>query len=194
MAGKTTLADDLARWLARLSATVIRASVDDFHHPREVRYRRGRTSPEGYYRDAFDLERIRRLLLDPLGPQGDRRYATAVFDWQTDTPVVPTIHVAPDDAILVADGVFLLRPEFRDEWDFSIVVWASEHERLARSKLRDINKEQSADDVERLFRARYAPAHELYWQLVSPKQLADVFIDNERPLEPHIAYRDEARP
>lgn len=193
MAGKTTLADDLARWLGALSATVIRASVDQFHHAREIRYRRGRTSPEGYYRDAFDLGRLKRFLLEPLGPNGNRSYATAVFDWRVDRPVVPTLRVAPDDAILVADGVFLLRPELRGCWDFSIFVWASEQERLRRSKVRDVNMGQSASDVEQLFRARYAPAHKLYWQLVSPREIADVVIDNERPLEPRIAYRDEAR-
>ena len=48
-AGKTTLADDLAQRLALEGRQLIRASIDDFHRPRELRYRRGRDSPEGFY-------------------------------------------------------------------------------------------------------------------------------------------------
>ncbi len=37
-AGKTTLADELVSPMRALGRTVIRASVDDFHNPREIRY------------------------------------------------------------------------------------------------------------------------------------------------------------
>ena len=47
-AGKTTLADTLADALEAAGIAVIRASVDGFHHPRAVRYRLGRESPEGF--------------------------------------------------------------------------------------------------------------------------------------------------
>ena len=51
-AGKTTLADRVA---AALQGPVRRVSADDFVRPRDERYRRGELSPEGYYRDLFDL-------------------------------------------------------------------------------------------------------------------------------------------
>jgi uridine kinase len=51
-AGKTTLAD---RFAAAHPEPVRRVSADDFVRPREERYRRGELSPEGYYRDLFDL-------------------------------------------------------------------------------------------------------------------------------------------
>src|SRR5215211_9209362 len=70
--GKTTLADELARELRSLGREVIRTSVDGFHRPKSERYARGRHSAEGYYHDARDLGAIRRMLLDPLGPTGDR--------------------------------------------------------------------------------------------------------------------------
>jgi len=53
-AGKTTFADELAAALAPFGRPVIRAGVDGFHHPRAVRYRRGRESPEGFFRDSYD--------------------------------------------------------------------------------------------------------------------------------------------
>jgi uridine kinase len=62
-AGKTTFADGLA---SRIDRPVLRASEDDFHNPRAIRYRRGRWSPEGYYRDSFDIGSLVSLLLAPL--------------------------------------------------------------------------------------------------------------------------------
>jgi len=53
-AGKSVFGDELANLLVERGLTVIRASVDDFHRPRADRYRRGRTSPQGYWLDSFD--------------------------------------------------------------------------------------------------------------------------------------------
>jgi len=41
-AGKTTFADALATTLQQQGRPVVRVSVDDFHHPRAIRYARGR--------------------------------------------------------------------------------------------------------------------------------------------------------
>lgn len=57
-AGKTTLA------LALSGLTgVPRLAADDFLAPDEVRHRRGRLSPDGYYADAFDLPALRAAVL-----------------------------------------------------------------------------------------------------------------------------------
>jgi uridine kinase len=45
---------------------VIRASIDAFHNPRAIRYRRGRESPAGFYLDSFDLEALISRLLSPF--------------------------------------------------------------------------------------------------------------------------------
>ena len=63
-AGKTTLADELA---ALLGATVTRIGADAFLRPPEVRYRRGRESPDGYYDDAVDHEALRASVAEAAG-------------------------------------------------------------------------------------------------------------------------------
>ncbi|HEX7302831.1 hypothetical protein [Lentzea sp.] len=40
--------------------------MDDFHHPRALRWRRGKASPEGFFLDSFDYERFTGLLLSPF--------------------------------------------------------------------------------------------------------------------------------
>ena len=98
-AGKTTFANDLATELRQRGATVLRVSMDGFHNPQATRYRQGRGSADGYYEDAYDTDSIRRHLLDPLGPGGDRHYRTAVIDLATDEPADAPPIEAPLDAI-----------------------------------------------------------------------------------------------
>ena len=74
-------------------------------------------SAGGYYFDAHDRDAMCRVLLDPLGPDGDRRFRTAVYHHA----VLP-IATAPADAVLFFDGVFLLRPELVARWDLSILM------------------------------------------------------------------------
>jgi uridine kinase len=55
--GKSMFARELAALL-----NVRTASTDDFHNPPEQRYRLGEYSPEGYYRDAFNIPAIGEFL------------------------------------------------------------------------------------------------------------------------------------
>ena len=119
-AGKTTFADRLAEALLPSGRQLIRASVDDFHHPREVRYARGRDSPEGFFLDSYDYAELRRALLDPLGPGGWRRFRRRAFDHRADRAVHAPVEEARDGAILVLDGIFLHRDGLAQTWDYSV--------------------------------------------------------------------------
>src|SRR5438270_11456324 len=110
-AGKTTLADELALVLRNRGREVIRSSIESFLLPRAQRYRRGEYSPEGCYHDSFDYDALHRVLLDPLGPAGDLRFHPAVYSKGTDTALSQPFTTAHADAVLLFDGVFLLRPE-----------------------------------------------------------------------------------
>ena len=72
-AGKTCLANELGAALDG-QVPVIRASIDGFHNPRDLRYKRGAASPEGYYRGSFDSAKLKAALLEPLSAGGDGRY------------------------------------------------------------------------------------------------------------------------
>ncbi len=144
-AGKTTLADELAR---RLGA--VRLSADDFLRPSEERYRRGRESPEGYYLDSFDHDRLRRAVL-------------------------------AERALVIVDGIFLLRPELNDLWDFRIFLHVGPEEAMRRGVERD------GADTEPLYRRRYAPGQRIYLETVRPRELADVVVDNTDPEWPRLS-------
>jgi len=184
--GKTTLANELVQPLRALGRSVIRTSVDRFHHPRAIRMRRGESSPEGYYRDAFDYPALRRVLLEPLGPGGSRRYRVATHDHRTDEAVEDPLDHAADDAVLLFDGVFLLRPELRNHWDFAIFVRAAFDVTVARAEQRDQELFGSAARVRRRYAERYVPGQRLYLSEVRPERLASVVIDNDDPAHPSI--------
>jgi uridine kinase len=177
-AGKTTLADELTEPLRNLGRPVIRASVDRFHNPASVRYRQGPDSPEGYYHDSFDYEGLIDALLAPLGPGGSRLYRRATYDYRTDSRVNEPVERAPSDAILLFDGVFLLRPALRDHWDFSIFVHADPAATLERAERRDLELFGTPARVRDRYRRRYLPGQRLYMAECRPRTRASVVIDN----------------
>lgn len=148
-AGKSTLAHELAVILRAQGHEVISASIEGFLLPRSRRYRRGEYSAEACYHDSFDYDVLHRVLLDPLGPGGDRRFQQAVFDFSTDTALSQPVRTAPADVVLLFDGVFLLRPELIDRWDLRIFVSAAFDETLDRARTRDQALFGSATEVER---------------------------------------------
>jgi uridine kinase len=185
-AGKTTLADELADELHRRGAPVARVSLDGFHHPRSLRHRRGPLSPEGYFADAFDLEALRREVLDRFGPDGDRRYRTAVFDVRTDTVVDAPLVTAAPGTVLLVDGVFLQRAESRSCWDLTVYVAVSEPESLRRALRRDTERFGSEPSVRERYGRRYLPAQRHYRDVARPLD-ADVVVDNDDPATPALA-------
>jgi len=188
-AGKTVLADELAVHLRARGREVIRASADGFHRPRAERYRRGEYSPEGCYHDTFDYDAMHRHLLDPLGPNGDRRYRHAVSDYRTDRALSPPVATAAADAVLLFDGVFLLRPELIDRWELRVIVSVAAERTLERARIRDRELFGSTAEVERRYRVRYLPAQELYDAAACPTEHADVIVHNDDPQRPAWVFR-----
>lgn len=183
-AGKTTFADELAPALAALSRPVIRASVDGFHNPAAIRYRQGPDSPEGYFHDSFDYPALIEALLLPLGPGGSLAFRRAVFDFRTDAAVNAPLEHAEANSVLLLDGVFLLRPELRGYFEFSIFLRADFSFTVARAKQRDLSLLGTLEEVRRRYRERYVPGQELYLNSVKPEQWASVVIDNNDPIRP----------
>jgi uridine kinase len=185
-AGKTTLADELATSIEAMGRPILRASIDGFHHPAAKRRRRGPLSPIGYFEDSFNYTALLDGLLRPLGPGGSREVKRAVFDFRTDTDVDARAQLAAPDAILLFDGVFLLRRELREYFDFSIFVRADFSVTIARAEQRDVMLFGSVDEVRKRYRERYVPGQQLYLTTCEPEQWASVVIDNNNPLQPRL--------
>lgn len=182
-AGKTTLADELAVVLRAQGRDVIRATIDDFLFPRAQRYPRGEYSAVGCYLDTHDHDALNRVLLDPLGPSGDRRFQHTVYDRTADTALSPPVTTARTDAVLVFDGVFLMRQELIDRWDLRIFVSTALEKTVHRAVIRE-RRVSSPAEVERRWRERYIPAQQLYFATVRPTDHADIILHNDEPQHP----------
>jgi uridine kinase len=180
-AGKTALADELVGPIEARGRPVIRASLDSFHRPRAQRHKQGTESPKGYFEDSFDYTALLDALLLPLEPEGNRSYVRAVFDHLVDAPVSVAIEQAPANAILLFDGIFLLRPELNDLWDFRIFLGVTFEVALQRALVRDLLHFGSCEELEARYLRRYFPAQRTYLDLIRPKTRADVIVKNDDP-------------
>ena len=138
----------------------------------------------GYYEDSFDYGQLVEGLLDPLGPDGNRLYRTQVFDYLNDSPMRSATMTATDDAVLLFDGVFLLRPELSGMWDLGIFLSIAFDEIVRRARGRDADVFGSAAEAEARYRARYVPAQRHYLRSVQPQDIADIVIANNDPNRP----------
>jgi uridine kinase len=178
-AGKTTLADELADILAaRTRRHIIRVGIDYFKRARVLRTAYPPDSPDSYYLDSWDNDAILAHLLLPLGPSGNRLYRTAVMNLAATEYLDAPYQAADFDAILVADGCFLQRPELDPHWDLRIFIHVSFETVLRRGIERDQAWMESAAAAEHRYRTKYIPGEQRYLADVDPAARAQIVVDN----------------
>ena len=186
-AGKTTLADELATALRDKTArSVLRVMIDHFKRHVDLRTKYPPGSPESYYFEMFDVDAIRDELLSPLGPAGDRRYRTQIMDLRGRAPIDSGVHLAPDDAILLADGGFLQKPVLFQHWDLRVYLHVEVADVLSRGTIRDQAWMDSAEAAAERYRSYYIPGEERYLAEIRPVERADIVIDNRDFEAPRI--------
>src|SRR5262249_22681504 len=133
--------------------------------------------------------------LGPLGPGGSRRYRARWHDGWDEGPIDEPERVAPGDAVLLMEGVFLMRPELDGHWDWRIFVEIDAAQSLERGVGRGLTLEEPAlrsrarADRIRVYEERYILAEEQYLREVDPAARADVVLDNRKWDAPRIAVR-----
>ena len=111
-----------------------------------------------------------------------------MFDFRADRPRSDAPALAPNNAVLVFDGVFLLRPELFASWDLRIFLHVGFDEILRRAVDRDTALFGSPEEVERRYRTRYIPGQEVYFAIARPGATADLVVDNSDFATP-VLYR-----
>lgn len=183
--GKTTLAGEVATVVGGAGRPVVLTAYDDFHRPRERRYRQGRFSPDGYLDDSFDPEALRRLVLDPVAAGADA-VTTASWDLADDRPVDPEPVPLPPGAVVLVEGSFLLVPQLADRWDLAVMVVADPTRVLERGVVRDSPDLGTPEQVREFYLRRYLAAESLHQERDDPWRHADVVVDLTDPDEPAL--------
>jgi uridine kinase len=185
-AGKTTFAKSLTEMLKQKNAQVLSASVDNFHNPREVRYKRGENSPEGFFYDSYNYDLLKEYLLNPF-TKNEGKYRLTAFDHITNSQTNSIPEKVHNNNILIVEGIFLFRPEIINYWDFKILLTADFNTTLKRDIQR--TKSKSKTEVTNKFNTRYRPGQEIYSSLVNLKEKANLIIDNTDYNKPKILLK-----
>ena len=190
--GKTTFVDELTQTIKKLSSReVIQISVDDFHHPNAIRKIKGDLSPEGFYLDSYNYQALKEQVLIPLGPIGNHQYRTACHDLIHDQPVQPPPQSAAKDAIVLIDGIFLLRPALLAFWDLTIYLDVNFEKSIERGVNRDAELLGSLEVARLRYQKRYVPGQKMYFRDAHPLDKADILIDNSILEYPRLLRRPE---
>lgn len=186
--GKTTLAEALTGLLEQDGIRTCRVSVDDFHHPKKHRYRRGIASPEGYYHDSINYSAFAEGALRPAfeAMQFPVRCQTKHLDLERDKED-RRFAMLPEGSVLLSEGVFLFRPELANFMHLRVYVHAEVEVILKRVQQRDLNVLGSAEAITARYRDKYLPGEKLYHDEVSPQKLADFLLDNTDPTNPVLS-------
>lgn len=194
-AGKSTLCEELAALIRARGQAAIQVSSDDFYGLWLDKHNRRLLTAETLYSGAYDYATLRSLVLGPLGPGGSRRYRARWHDGWNEGEIREPERVAPDDAVLLVEGVFLMRPGLDEHWDVRIYLDIDVAQTLERGIERDLTLEDPAvreskrADRVRVYEERYIPAEERYFREVDPAGRAEVVIDNRVLDAPGIVVR-----
>jgi uridine kinase len=183
-AGKTSFGHELATYVSAARRPVLRASLDDFKRPWRDRHRYDRESGPGYFRNAFDYEAVRSLLLEPAGSDGAGACVLCSIDPLTQVDHSAVVTDAPPGAVLIVDGVFAFRPEINAYWDFRIWLDIDAELSIRRGAARDAD--WAGSQAESVHRDRYLPAERLYLREVDPRRIVDLVVDNSDFAAPRI--------
>lgn len=181
--GKTQFTTLLSKYLTQQGIRNTVICIDDFHNPAALR-RQGANAQQAYYQNAFDLARLVQQVLDPWKRTGCLRRRVSFLSLQSDRyDRALTLDLCPGDVMLL-EGSLLFRPPVLPYLDTKIFLDVSFPEVLRRAARRDIPR--FGPDILKTYREKYIPVQQRYFQEFSPKDKANLVIDNEDYQNPRI--------
>ena len=97
-------------------------------------------------------------------------------------------------SVLLCDGVFLLRRDLADCWDFRMFVHVSFEEAQRRGVERDAKLLGAADAAHDRSERRYLAGQRIYMDVVKPMDRADLIVYNEDPAAPSLVIPSRRLP
>jgi len=165
--GKTTFANQLSQTLREQGISVCVFHMDDHIVERAKRYHTGNEEWFEYYYLQWDIEWLTHHLFRQL--KTARQLELQFYHQEADAHTRRIVHLADSDVILV-EGVFLQRREWRAFFDFVAYLDCPREIRFAREK------DDAKQDIQK-FICRYWKAEDYYLQTEEPIKQADVVFD-----------------
>ena len=188
--GKTMLTAELHRQLEAHGLPVTVVHIDDFTQPRTRRSAAG-DPIERYYNNTFDIDTLRRAILEPLAA---RKLGSVILRHEdprdSSRMVEHGYSFAGSPSVVIVEGVFVFRPELVDYFDTKIFVDIPLSEIRERAIERDVPR--FGFGVLKKYLTKYIPTQAHYLDTVRPYELADIVIDNTDWHNPYIVKRGAA--
>lgn len=164
-AGKTTLVKHLNDNLNN----IVIIHIDDHIVERSKRYNTGHEEWFEYYQLQWDVQFLKEQLYQKL-QQNASLLNLPFYQKEQDTHINKTVHVSTNNIVII-EGIFLLRDEWRNFYDYIIFLDCPKELRYERVLQRDTY----IGDVEARFEKynnRYWVAEEYYLKMQKPYELA----------------------
>lgn len=167
-AGKTTIVSEIRKRLIENDKPVHIFHMDDYIVARNRRYHTGFAEWYEYYSLQWDVEYLRRHLFDKL--RDGQQFVLPFYNPERDDTVDKKVVLA-GDCIVIVEGVFLQREEWRHFFDVVVYLDCPRDVRFSRESA-------SAREKVEKFKTRYWKAEDHYLETVHPLSKADMVINS----------------
>ncbi|ULT54431.1 hypothetical protein L1999_14740 [Neobacillus drentensis] len=166
--GKTTLTNKVGLHLQEKNISVCFLHIDAYIVERKKRYNTGYEEWYEYYNLQWDAKYLKDNLFAKLKKSKELQLLT--YDYGSDAQRIEITDI-PDTCVIIIDGVFLQRKEWRNFYDIIIYLDSSREKRFNREN------EATQSNIEK-FQNRYWKAEDYYMEAETPLAQADLVIKN----------------
>ncbi|MUT66802.1 AAA family ATPase [Paenibacillus sp. NEAU-GSW1] len=166
--GKTTFVAELMKRLIQYQKPVCIFHIDDHIVERKKRYDTEYEQWYEYYNLQWDVGLLRKQLFSKLNHA--EVISLPFYNSALDKLEIKTVAI-PGNCILIVEGVFLQRPEWRDFFDFIVYLDCPRDKRFERESA------SAKDNIEK-FKSRYWKAEDFYLDSVAPLANAGMIISS----------------
>lgn len=185
ISGKTKFTEAFEKFLISEGYKTQTINLDDFHHPKKIRYS-GENQAENYYNRSFDIKTIVEKLLIPIHQKSNLSIRLSLLDLYTDEYEAEKEFAFDQDTIVLFEGVFLFRKDLSPYIDYKIFIEIPFEESKNRAGVRDVPI--YGKEVLSRYDEKYLPAQRKYLAEFPPQQTADMIIDNSNWEYPRVTY------
>jgi len=174
--GKSHLAPQISAGLRRRGFSVAGLAVDDWAAAPEQRFDLHRPA-EHFYEHGFRFEEMFRDLVLPLKSRRSRRLE-ALRSNESQSALHPHVFEFHDVDIILLEGIFLLKRDYREHFDLTIWVDCSFETAMERAVQRG-QEGLPPDETVRAYETIFFPAQRVHFARDRPREMPDLVITND---------------
>ncbi|MEO4054838.1 AAA family ATPase [Solibacillus sp. CAU 1738] len=118
----------------------------------------------------YDWKRLLNQVLEPISQEKEGYYQR--YDWETDS--LAEWHTVPVGGIVIIEGVYSIRKELVDKYDFKIWVDCPRETRLSRGLDRD------GEEAREMWENNWMISEDIYVEKHKPYESADIVADGTK--------------